>query len=88
MIVRKCTECNHTYDTEIGFQCPKCFSYETTYEEIKPNSKLTHEELKQAAQPLVDILYKYYNPHTAIIIQMDHVEILEGDMVVSFEVRD
>lgn len=53
----------------------------------KPH-KPSFEELKEAAQPLVDILYEYYDPHTAILVEMDHVEILCGDMVVPIEVRD
>lgn len=47
-----------------------------------------HEELKNAAQPLVDILYKYYNPHTIITVEMGHVEVLCGNMAAPFEVRD
>lgn len=92
LVVRKCNECGYiSYDAEGDFQCPKCFSndfYETIFQEIKPNLKLSFEELKNAAQPLVDILYKYYNPHTTIIIEMDHVEILCGDMAVPFEIKD
>jgi hypothetical protein len=49
---------------------------------------LMHDELKQAAQPLIDILYNYGNPHSIIIVQQDSVEILSGEMAVPIEVRD
>lgn len=46
------------------------------------------EELKKAAQPLVDFLYKYGSPHHAVIVQMDRAELLGGEAVVKFEIRD
>jgi hypothetical protein len=55
---------------------------------IKQNNKLTFKELQEAAKPLVDILYKYYDPHTIIIIDQGHVEILCEDMTAPIELRD
>jgi hypothetical protein len=49
---------------------------------------LSHEELEKAAQPLIDILYKYYNPHTKIIVEYDYVEILSGEMAIPIKLRD
>lgn len=52
--------------------------------QIKP----TFEELKNASQPLIDILYKYYDPHTIIIVNQETVEILCGDMTIPIVPRD
>ena len=46
------------------------------------------DELKEAATPLVDYLYKYGCPHSCIIVAEDHVEMLSGDCAVPLEVRD
>ena len=46
------------------------------------------EELKQAAQPLVDYIYKYGSPHSKIIVEMDKAEMVSGDCACKFEVRD
>lgn len=46
------------------------------------------EELQAAAKPLIDILYKYYDPHTTIIIDQASVEIVAGVMAIPFKVRD
>jgi hypothetical protein len=51
-------------------------------------NKPTFEELQIAAKPLVDILYKYYDPHTIIMVEQGCVEILCGDMIVPIKVRD
>ena len=48
----------------------------------------SREELIEACKPLVDMLYKYYSPHACIMVSQAHVEILEGDMVAKFELRD
>jgi len=52
------------------------------------NNKPTFEELQIAAQPLINILYKYYNPHTMIMIEQGCVEIVCGDMAVPIKLRD
>lgn len=46
------------------------------------------EELKKAAKPLVDYLYKYGSPHSKIIVEMDSAEMVSGDCACKFEVRD
>jgi hypothetical protein len=46
------------------------------------------EELKAASQPLVDILYKYYDPHTTIMVEQGSVEVLRGDMCTPLEIKD
>ncbi len=50
--------------------------------------KLTHDELKEAAKPLIDILYEHGCPHSVIVVRMDSVEIFSGEMAVPVEVRD
>lgn len=52
------------------------------------NSQPTFEELEIAALPLVNILYKYYNSHTTILINQTSVEILCGEMTMSIEPKD
>ncbi len=46
------------------------------------------DELKEAAKPLVDYLYKYGTPHDAIIVRMNLVEHLSGKAESPIEVRD
>lgn len=45
-------------------------------------------ELTEAAAPLIDFLYKYYDPHTTIIINQFSTEVLCGDMAFENELRD
>lgn len=53
-----------------------------------PDYQKMREELQKAAQPLVDYLYKYGSPHSKIIVEMDNAEMVSGDFVCKFEVRD
>lgn len=46
------------------------------------------EEFKELCKPLNDWLQKNYNPHTKIIIENGHAEIVEGLIGVPFEVLD
>lgn len=46
------------------------------------------DELKEAAEPLVDYLYKYGTPYDVIIVKMDSVEHLSGEAESPIEVRD
>lgn len=48
----------------------------------------THDELKSAAQPLLDILYNYYHPHAVVTVTQQGVEVLEGSMYAPLELRD
>lgn len=45
------------------------------------------EEFKESAQPLVNFLNKYYDPHTRAIVDTSHAELLSGEMGVPFEVK-
>lgn len=45
-------------------------------------------ELKEAAKPLVDFLYKYYDPHTTVLVTQSHTEVCEGYLVVPNDLRD
>jgi hypothetical protein len=51
-------------------------------------NKPSFEELKTATQPLVDILYKYYDPHTTIMVEQGQVKILRDDMGMPLEIKD
>lgn len=48
----------------------------------------THEELKAAAMPILELLYKYYHPHAYAIINECNVEIVVGDMSAPLPLRD
>ena len=48
----------------------------------------THEELMEAAKPLLDILYEYYDSLTTIIMSQGHIEIVRGDIGTPLPLRD
>ena len=50
--------------------------------------KITFEELKEAATPLVELLRKKGHPHMTCIVQDDHVELTEGLLGIPFEYED
>ena len=43
-------------------------------------SEQMYKELEDAAQPLVEFLYKYYNPMCKVIVNIGHVEVVEREM--------
>ena len=47
-----------------------------------------NEELKGLAKPLVEYIRKNYHPHTTIIIDCLHAEVLEGVAVAKFDVDE
>lgn len=47
-----------------------------------------NEELKELAKPLVEYIRKNYHPHTTIIIDCLHAEVLEGVAVAKFDVDE
>lgn len=48
----------------------------------------THQELTEAAMPLLDFLNRYYNPHAYAVVTEGRVEIVEGSMSAALPVRD
>jgi len=48
----------------------------------------TFKELKEAAQPVLDFLYKYGDPHTTVVIEMCHVNVVQGEMGMPLDIRD
>jgi hypothetical protein len=53
------------------------------------NEKTTkHEELKEAALPMLAFLNKYYHPHAYAIITEGRVEIVVGDLASPLPIRD
>ena len=56
-------------------------------EENMDDKKLI-EEFKVLCKPLNDWLQKNYNPHTKIIIETDHAEIVQELIGIPFEVMD
>jgi hypothetical protein len=51
-------------------------------------SKCTFEELISAAQPMLNLLYKYYDPHTSIIIEMGFIKVVQDKMGAPLDIRD
>lgn len=48
-------------------------------------SKEQIEELREAAKPLVKFLNENYNPHCKVIVEVDGVEIVSGEVTVKIE---
>ena len=46
------------------------------------------KELKELSKPLVEWLEKNGNPHTAILIEMDSIKILETTYGIPLEIGD
>lgn len=46
-----------------------------------------NKELKELAKPLVEYIRKNYHPHTTVIIDCVHAEVLEGVAVAKFDVE-
>lgn len=44
------------------------------------NNLKRFQELEKAARPLVDFLKSNYNPHCKIIVEVDRVEVVCGEM--------
>ena len=58
-------------------------------EEFKNFRKdVTHEELKEAAQPLHNMLCEYGDPHTTIIITQGFVSVMQDEIGVPLPVPD
>jgi succinate-semialdehyde dehydrogenase len=57
---------------------------ETKYDEMMKE----FEELKKAAEPFIDFLYKYYHPHATILISQANMEVVEGVAGIPMELRD
>ena len=46
-----------------------------------------NKKLKELAKPLVEYIRKNYHPHTTVIIDCVHAEVLEGVAVAKFDVE-
>ena len=44
-----------------------------------------NEDFKKAAEPLVKYLRENYHPHTTVIVDSMHAEVLEGVAVAKYE---
>ena len=51
-------------------------------------SEEMRKELEIASKTLVDFIYKYGDPYTKIIVEIDGAEMVSGECVCKFEVRD
>ena len=53
------------------------------------NEKIpSFETLKTLSQPLIDILYEYYDPYSTIVINQTSVKIFNGGMGIPIEPKD
>lgn len=50
--------------------------------------KELRKEFEGLCKPLVDFLYKHGNPHSTIMITQASAELANGELGVSFEIRD
>ena len=50
--------------------------------------KISFEELKEATKDIVKLIQEKGHPHMTIIIQQDHVELLEGSVCIPLEIKD
>lgn len=44
-----------------------------------------NDELKELARPIVEYIRKNWHPHTTVIIDCVHAELLEGSAVAKFD---
>lgn len=49
---------------------------------------VTHEELKKAAEPVIELLNKYGSPYTTVIIQQDKIVVTQDVMGIPLPVND
>lgn len=49
--------------------------------------KITREELEEATKAIVDLLKKKGHPHMKVIIEQDHIELVEGVIGIPVEVE-
>lgn len=43
-------------------------------------------ELKEASEPVIEFLKKYYDPHTTAIITENHVKIVRDDIGIAIKI--
>lgn len=44
-----------------------------------------NKELREVAKPLVDYIRANYHPHTTVIVDCNHAEVLEGVVVAKYD---
>lgn len=47
-----------------------------------------NDELREVARPLVDYIRKNYHPHTTVIVDCNHAEVLEGVAVAKYDEQE
>lgn len=50
--------------------------------------KPTFEELKEAAEPLIELLSKFSNPYTSVVVSCDSIEVIEVTTRIPLEIKD
>ncbi len=52
------------------------------------NKEGKHNELIEAATPLLEFLNKYYHPHAYAVVTEGRVEVVEGSIAAPLSIRD
>lgn len=74
------------FDTAKGYAKGVSIAIEIVRNAGKEVGKMSkNEELKKAAEPLVKYLRENYHPHTTVIVDSMHAEVLEGIAVAKYE---
>lgn len=86
-----CSNCPYSVEGLYNTECAISIVQTKVFELLKTKSKdkektqmSKNEELKELARPLVEYIKKNYHPHTTIIIDVQHAEVLEGVAVANF----
>ena len=72
---RDCDTCGHLREIR-----NKLFQYEN----LGCINMSKNDELREVARPLVEYIRKNYHPHTTVIVDCNHAEVLEGVAVAKF----
>jgi len=51
-------------------------------------SSVTHEDIQEAAQPLYQMLCKYGDPHTSILITQGFIKVMQDELGIPLPVQD
>ena len=60
---------------------------EKEYKKLK-ESEQKSKELKEAAKPLVELLYKYGTPHSTVLVTQARTEFVDGSFATQNDLRD
>lgn len=50
--------------------------------------KPSFDELKKAAEPLIELLNQFGNPYTSVVVSCDSIEVIEITTRIPLEIKD